>query len=447
MQPARYVASAAVAVFVLGCSATPPSPTVVPTASSRILVTPSVSPLVSPSPTAPRATTAIPSAASASPSVPPARLSAAPATPSAEPASVTASPISAEELFAIEWQTAALPDKWDEPEGTRVAAGDLGFVVIGVQGVDDEIVAVAYQSDDGTSWSVSRLPAGELAWPTGLTVDGRAVGVGSTRWWAAYVDEGEEPQGEFWTSSDGLTWKHQSLAEGGWPEVVTFGGPGYVAIGYGSKLGGGAPELLAWSSENGRRWSRARTIEHGCEACYDFFMSDVLAREDGIVAIGFGLTEGANDDERLVAWTSADGVAWQISDIPQAARSGHWRALAAGGPGLVAVGEACADVDCWSTQGVVWVSLDGTTWSSVPHQPALAGVNLLDVAPVGDFLVAVGGSPRGAVILGSQDGLEWYRFENLVDVPDDEFVSVAVLDDRIVVVTDFGYVVVGTYAP
>jgi hypothetical protein len=68
---------------------------------------------------------------------------------------------------------------------------------------------------------------------------------------------------------------------------------------------------------------------------------------------------------------------------------------------LVAVGGAPA----------AWISTDGGTWSGAPGQASTRGVRLIDVAGVGDRLVAIGitirddGSVPGAWVSG--DGLAW----------------------------------------
>jgi hypothetical protein len=68
---------------------------------------------------------------------------------------------------------------------------------------------------------------------------------------------------------------------------------------------------------------------------------------------------------------------------------------------LVAVGGAPAS----------WVSSDGTTWTGTPGRERTRGVRLIDVAGVGDRLVAIGSTMRddgrlpGAWV--SEDGLGW----------------------------------------
>jgi hypothetical protein len=419
VQRFRSLTSGMAVVLVVGCTATGPAPSAVPAASPSASPTATVPPPASPT-GAPRR--------SALPAAPSIEHSPEISTPTS--AATSARPTRAEELFAVEWETARrLPDDddWEDPEGTIVAAGGLGFVAVGTQGVDD-LVAKAYHSADGTSWTVTSLPGGESAWPTGLAVDGLAVAVGHTGGWY----EGPGPQGEVWTSSDGVTWSHRSLA-GGWPEVVTVGGPGYVAVGYATMNDWAeAPEPVSWTSRDGQRWSGPHRLGHDCETCSYLRISDVLSTETGLVAIGKGVIDAGAT--AMMVWTSADGRAWRRGEVETP--RGYWEALATGGPGMVAVGQG----------GKVWASDDGATWSLFGGRPPAN--ELWDVAPVADFLVAVGADGRGATILASRDGLRWYRFLNLpTALSAGPFVSVAVLDNRIVAMTEWGDVVMGTYRP
>ena len=92
-------------------------------------------------------------------------------------------------------------------------------------------------------------------------------------------------------------------------------------------------------------------------------------------------------------WTSPDGVIWSQVPHDEAVFGGDgdqvmW-GVTAGGPGLVAVG--------WDESGsdaVVWTSRDGISWSRVPHDEAVFGrrgdQEMLGVAAGGPGLVAVG---------------------------------------------------------
>jgi hypothetical protein len=66
----------------------------------------------------------------------------------------------------------------------------------------------------------------------------------------------------------------------------------------------------------------------------------------------------------------------------------------------------------------VWTSMDGLTWSRVPHDESVFGGDgdqgMFDVVVGGPGLVAVGENDLGAPVWTSVDGITWAR------VPDDE---------------------------
>lgn len=156
------------------------------------------------------------------------------------------------------------------------------------------------------------------------------------------------------------------------------------------------------------------------------------AASDGerVVVIG----DAIGEDVPLV-WTSEDGLAWQpwtgeelhsglvfagpdgmttldVEELPTTEETGFSEvaAVAAGGPGWVAVGRHEAD-------GRVWVSSDAQTWQRV-EAPVFTGAWLGDVAAGGPGLVAVGGFhgiPDGKEEAGvwvSTDGLQWDRVDS-----------------------------------
>ena len=70
----------------------------------------------------------------------------------------------------------------------------------------------------------------------------------------------------------------------------------------------------------------------------------------------------------------------------------------------------------------MWISVDGVTWSRVPHDEAIFGGEMADVAVVGTVIVAVGhegggnGTRSSAAVWTSADGVTWSR------IPDDDSV-------------------------
>jgi hypothetical protein len=128
----------------------------------------------------------------------------------------------------------------------------------------------------------------------------------------------------------------------------------------------------------------------------------------------------------------ASGFQWSRVPDDEAAFRGarhHWmNSVTAGGPGLVAVGSVGNDVDA---DAAVWTSVDGITWSRVPHdEAAFGGVRgqwMSSVTVGGPGLVAVGSvgrfkegfeastageweeQDRAAAVWTSVDGLTWSR--------------------------------------
>ena len=139
------------------------------------------------------------------------------------------------------------------------------------------------------------------------------------------------------------------------------------------------------------------------------------------VAIVASACAGGNDNEpgASLDWSRVPAGGTVLSG----AGNQGMLSVTAGGPGLVAVGreETGADVD-----GAVWTSVDGVTWSRVPHDVTLFGgtgnQRMHEVTAAGAVLVAVGAEGGSyytrpdAVVWTSVDGVTWSR------VPHDEAV-------------------------
>jgi hypothetical protein len=153
-------------------------------------------------------------------------------------------------------------------------------------------------------------------------------------------------------------------------------------------------------------------------------MYAVAAGGPGLVAVGVGVhdccpdSEYSLDQEQLayeqepsyeadgnpaadaVAWTSVDGVTWSLVPHDEEVFGGPGEqrmvSVTAGGPGLVAVGSERR----FDRQGnaAVWTSVDGLTWSRVRHDEAVfggPGEQRIDGVTVGGpGLVAVGSATR-----------------------------------------------------
>jgi hypothetical protein len=223
----------------------------------------------------------------------------------------------------------------------------------------------------------------------------------------------------------GLVWSRVSGGEavfGGDGYQLTFsaaaGGPGLVAVGRDGDLGGDT-HAAVWTSVDGLVWSRVPHDEavFGGDAYQE--MLAVAAGGPGLVAVGRDGELGEDFDAAV--WTSPDGLVWSRVPHDEAVFGGDgWQVMhsvVADGPGLVAVGDNGLDA-------AVWTSADGLVWSRVPHDEAVFGGNdsqqMYSVVAGGPGLVAVGydrsSGDADTAVWTSPDGLAWSR------VPHDEAV-------------------------
>jgi hypothetical protein len=154
-------------------------------------------------------------------------------------------------------------------------------------------------------------------------------------------------------------------------QAVTIGGPGLVAVGQtGNRTGPEDDNATVWTSVDGITWSR---VDHHEAMFGDASMSSVTAGGPGLVAVG---NDAVNDDllnpsgGYAVVWTSVDGFTWSRVPHDEAIfGDASMTSVTAGGPGLVAVGSVPAD----DGDGMVWISSDGRTWSRVPPDDSVLG--------------------------------------------------------------------------
>jgi hypothetical protein len=209
---------------------------------------------------------------------------------------------------------------------------------------------------------------------------------------------------------------------------VTSRGPGLVAVG----LSGVGPsgvdrdgtDAAVWTSSDGITWSR---VPHDMDVFGGgkIEMRSVTVGGPGLVAVGLD-GSGYIEDWDAAVWTSVDGITW--SRVPHdldVFGPGEMRSVTAGGPGLVAVGqEGIGYSDETGRPGrqdaAVWTSVDGFTWSRVPYDEAVFGgpsnQSMVSVTAGGPGLVAVGWDDTNAAVWTSVDGITWSR------VPHDESV-------------------------
>ena len=130
-------------------------------------------------------------------------------------------------------------------------------------------------------------------------------------------------------------------------------------------------------------------------------LHDVAAVEGRFTAVG--RTEGPT--WRGLIAVSEDGRAWRwVSDAAPLFENADIVDVAAGGPGLVAVGSVSTD-DRGGSAGAVWRSADGEHWQ---RSPLRQGMYITRVAARDGEIGAIGSSADGQPLLGfSDDAVEW----------------------------------------
>jgi hypothetical protein len=352
-----------------------------------------------------------------------------------------AEPISVESLTwsRVELDEVVFNPRYDSL--SSVTAGGPGFVAVGQTNAPNSVElngdAGVWTSGDGITWSLiphDEPPLGGLGYQTMESVTAGGPGLVAV---GGVLDEPGRG-GLFaavWTSGDGTAWSripHDPEAFGSpdaawsWMGKVTVGGPGLVAVGRHDR------NAAVWTSPDGITWTR---VPHDADVFGSGRMHDVVNAGTRLVAIGELKGQSA-------VWMSPDGINWSV--FPVFPSDLDIDAVAAGGPGLVAVGDYESDPPgclphfsgpCYAR---VWTSVDGITWTPVPHNSAVFGGSkdpqgMHAVATVGSDLVAVGSS-----VWTSPDGITWKRVfhDPAVIAADWGMKSVAVADRGLIAVGD-----------
>ena len=264
----------------------------------------------------------------------------------------------------------------------------------------------------GVDWA--RIPDDEAVFgPHGYGIGDIVVGGPGL---VAVGNDTSESLPAVWTSPDGISWSRVPYDEAvfGMAETlmhgVAVGGPGLVAI------GGQCTEAdvanfrcwvpIVWTSEHGVVWTRLPTDEAVFQP--ESFVSDIEPFDGGLVIVGASC--GEDPGCRAAVWASADGITWNRSYVDD--QAGEIQAVVAAGPVLVAVGYTCDEsARC---RAAIWTSEDATAWTAVPYDPNLLGELSEDafhqiraVATGGPGVVAVGHIDRRPTVWASPDGLTW----------------------------------------
>ncbi len=280
-----------------------------------------------------------------------------------------------------------------------VASTPFGLVAIGIQ--EPPAFAVAWVSSDARTWKrVADFPADEGSAALAIAAGaGRVVVVGR-----------DNAGATSWESTDGTRWSRS-------PDSAALAGPAgatqmtsitawngqFIAVGYSDDPIHGTATAAAWSSVDGLAWQR---LSVGDPSLAGAHMLAVAAGEPGLVAVG---TTGDETDGSGVAWFSAAGVTWNRSGSTSLA-GGILRAVTPLGSGFLAVGLRSAD-----DGAAAWRSADGVSWVAVPDQPAFrfgtAPARMVALAQSGDEIVGVGwksdAGNGSATAWNSADGLAW----------------------------------------
>lgn len=218
--------------------------------------------------------------------------------------------------------------------------------------------------------------------------DGRLIVVGNT---ADAPGFDGRPTGAAWTSADGRTWSRLKLKapKGSWLVTIEQGEELVVVTGIAADGTG-----LVWTSTDGTSWTPA-TPPAGT-------FTDMLATDDGFIAAG--IEQGG-----ATFLHSTDGMTWSADAL---APKGRAMQVAKGPDGALVVAGAVGTDDQGHTAPAVWNSADGSTWTETVLPglaPGFWSIPAMTLTPVGFVLALSEQSDGGLVghVLVSPDGLTW----------------------------------------
>ena len=323
------------------------------------------------------------------------------------------------------WTQSTVPATANRPVDAinAVTAGGPGFVAVGRGCVgDSQCEAIVWTSADGRAWT--RTPASDATYigvhfaTTGPAIGMFDVAAGEPGIVAIGYAARPDLQATVWFSPNGTSWERIPLGLeppatspsgllGARVSAVTWDGGQFVLVGEdrsgwngdGATLAAAKARAAAWTSPDGRTWTRVPhnpVFEVGgftdtMEDPSSGGMADVIAGPDGLIATGSVCNAKLVVGCQPAVWTSLDGTSWErMKGVP--ALSGSLRAIAASGTGYVAVGV-----------GTVLTSRDGRTWVQQPVEPPN---DFQTVTWIGDrfFATVLGGRET---VWTSEDGSAW----------------------------------------
>jgi len=268
-------------------------------------------------------------------------------------------------------------------------------------------------SADGRNWqyktldrpsfaNVLRLSAPALG-KHGLVMVGTAQGAPSS-------GHAPLPQGVVWTSTTGLSWQRIPTAgtvfQGASLSSVTAGGPGYVAAGTVQTRPSPTPatnyRAAIWVSSDGARWQPAADAEPRFRAA---FITDVAAGGPGLVAVGFAYSAAGRPTAPAI-WTSVTGRSWRRLPLGAAfGKSGGIDRIVPGRDELLALGHDAPATGL--EHQIVWTSRDGLHWRRVAADPFGIGHMPPAIPPLGSGFAAMGQYDNAPTRWWSADGPRW----------------------------------------
>lgn len=293
-----------------------------------------------------------------------------------------------------------------------VVRGGPGLVAISAA-VGGGNAPSVWVSADGRNWqykpldrpsfaNVSRLSAPALG-KHGLVMVGTAQGAPSS-------GHAPLPQGVVWTSTTGLSWQRiptpGTVFQGASLSSVTAGGPGYVAVGTVQTRPSPTPTTnyrsAIWVSSDGARWYPASDAGPRFRAA---FITDVAAGGPGLVAVGSAYS-AAGRPQAPAIWTSTNGRSWRR--LPLNAPFGKGEGIdriVRGHNELLALGY---DTPARGLHHqIVWTSPDGLHWRRAATDPFGVGHSAPAVTALGSGFTAVGQYDNAPTLWWSADGSWW----------------------------------------
>jgi DNA-binding SARP family transcriptional activator len=258
----------------------------------------------------------------------------------------------------------------------------------------DHDATVWTRTDPSSSWA--RVDPSTFDETGGQWIRG-VTWTGSTIVAVGYSRRHRDDDPAFWTSSDSQSWALHDPANLARPgdqqmsAVTTFHGL-IVAVGFGESTED-RDAAIWFSRDGGLDWSAVPDPENVLGGIGDQQINDVVTGGPGLVAVGQETTIGG--DENAAVWVSTDGIHWTRVEDPTGAFGGvgaqQMSAIAASGTVLIAAG---SDVGS-TTVGAIWMSKDGMNWVREPASPQTSVfIN------GGGGVRALLGTPDGFVALG-----------------------------------------------